>query len=247
VTLPGVRRVEQIMGMPIVVDVRDEIGDEPLVELFAWLRFVDETFSTYKETSEISRLNRGELELADAHPDVRLVLEQCERLRARTDGYFDVRACGGLDPSGYVKGWSVDRAGALLDARGARNWSIYAGGDVLVRGRPDGEESWSIGIQHPTVRDGVAAVVRGSDLALATSGEYERGRHVLDPHTGCPPEGVLSVSVAGPELGAADAFATAAFAMGEDGPAWTAQLTGYEALTIMSDGRVLSTAGWPRA
>ena len=71
--LPGVRRVEQIMGMPIVADVRDEIGDATLDEVFAWFRFVDATFSTYKEDSEISRLNRGELALADAHRDVREV------------------------------------------------------------------------------------------------------------------------------------------------------------------------------
>jgi len=70
---------------------------------------------------------------------------------------------------------------------------------------------------------------------------------VLDPHTGAPPEGVLSVTVTGPVLGTADAYATAAFAMGRDGPAWTAGLDGYEALTMLADGTVLSTPGFPRA
>lgn len=236
------------MGMPVGIDVRDgEVSGAAVAEAFGWLRFVDATFSTYKEESEISRLNSGELALLDAHPDVQSVLEACERLRERTGGYFNVRAGGeALDPSGLVKGWSVDRAGAILSAYGARNWSIYAGGDVLVRGCPDGEEYWSIGIQHPQQRDAIAAVVRGTDLAVATSGEYERGQHVVDPHTGLPPAGVLSVTITGPELGTADAFATAAFAMGTDGPAWTAELEGYEALTILADGRVLSTAGFPR-
>ncbi len=241
-------RLEHVMGMPIGIDVRDgEVPATTVTEAFDWLRLVDATFSTYKEDSEISRLNSGELSLADAHPDVQAVLAECERLRERTGGYFDVRAGGeGLDPSGLVKGWSVDRAGAILAAYGARNWSIYAGGDVLVHGCPDGEEHWSIGIQHPRQRDAIAAVVCGTDLAVATSGEYERGQHVLDPHTGQPPAGVLSVTITGPELGTADAFATAAFAMGADGPAWTAQLDGYEALTILADGRVLSTPGFPR-
>jgi thiamine biosynthesis lipoprotein len=241
-------RLEHVMGMPVGIDVRDgEVSAAAVAEAFDWLRLVDATFSTYKEESEISRLNSGELALRDAHPDVRAVLEVCERMRERTGGYFDVWARGEtLDPSGLVKGWSVDRAGAILSAHGARNWSIYAGGDVLVRGCPDGEEYWSIGIQHPLQRDAIAAVVHGTDLAVATSGEYERGQHVVDPHTGLPPVGVLSVTITGPTLGTADALATAAFAMGADGPAWTAELDGYEALTILADGRVLSTAGFPR-
>lgn len=241
-------RLEHVMGMPVGIDVReDEVSGAAIGEAFDWLRFVDLTFSTYNDASEISRLNSGELTLRDAHPDVRAVLEQCEWLRERTGGYFDVHAAGnGLDPSGLVKGWSVDRAGAILAAYGARNWSIYAGGDVLVHGRPADKEHWSIGIQHPTLPHEIAAVVQGNDLAVATSGEYERGQHVLDPHTHRAPEGVLSVTITGPELGTADALATAAFAMGTDGPRWTAQLDGYEALTILADGTVFSTPGFPR-
>jgi FAD:protein FMN transferase len=48
----------------------------------------------------------------------------------------------------------------------------------------------------------------------------------------------------GPELGAADAFATAALAMGSAGPRWTASLSSYEAMTILDDGRVLTTPGF---
>ena len=60
--------VEHVMGMGIVVDIRDgDVGRAPVDEVFDWLRFVDETFSTYKAESEISRLERGELALADAH------------------------------------------------------------------------------------------------------------------------------------------------------------------------------------
>jgi FAD:protein FMN transferase len=103
---PGIRRVEQIMGMPIVVDVRDEDADEKTLErMFDWLRFVDTTFSTYKENSEISRLNRGELALKNARPDVAKALARCDELRAETHGYFDVRATSPerVDPSGLVK------------------------------------------------------------------------------------------------------------------------------------------------
>ncbi len=214
-------RVEHVMGMPVCIDVRDHgVPASAIDDAFSWLRVVDATFSTYKDDSEISRLNRGELARDDASPEVRWVLDECDRLRERTGGYFDARvgADGGVDPSGLVKGWSVDRAGVILADAGATTFSIYAGGDILTRGYPEPERSWRVGIQHPYVRHGIAAVVRSNDLALATSGEYERGAHVLDPHTGAPPEGVLSVTVTGPVLGTADAYATAAFAMGTDGP-----------------------------
>lgn len=240
-------RVEHIMGMPVCIDVRDAgVPEDAIDEAFSWLRLVDAIFSTYKDDSEISRLNRGELARDDASPDVRWVLDECERLREKTDGYFDARAAGtdGVDPSGLVKGWSVDRAGEILEGAGAATFSIYAGGDILTRGYPEPERSWRVGIQHPYVRHGIAAVVRSNDLALATSGQYERGEHVLDPHTGAAPEGVLSVTITGPVLGIADAYATAAFAMGTDGPSWTAALDGYEAMTILADHTVLSTAGF---
>jgi thiamine biosynthesis lipoprotein len=223
-------RVEQIMGMPIVVEADD---DSAVGEVFAWFRWVDDTFSTYKPESEISRIARGELSVADAHPDVAWVLERCEQLRRETNGYFDAYASGTLDPSGLVKGWAVDRAAGLLGG----GYVINAGGDIRVRGRER-----RVGIQHPTERNAVAKVLEARDLAIATSGEYLRGKHVVDPHTGRPPEGILSVTVTGPELANADAYATAAFAMGARvAPHWLARLRGYESLIILNDERVLST------
>jgi thiamine biosynthesis lipoprotein len=224
-------RLEQIMGMPIVVEVRGE--DAPFDEVFGWFRWVDETFSTFKPGSEISRVARGE---PSTTPEVREILERCEELRARTNGYFDAYAGGSLDPSGLVKGWAVDRAADLLDAAGVREYVVSAGGDMRLRG------TWRVGIQHPLERQAVAAVVEATDLALATSGEYARGRHVLDPHTGEPPAGILSVTISGPDLATADAYATAAFAMGAQlAPHWVARLRDYGALLILDDERLLST------
>jgi len=242
-------RVEHVMGMPVLVDVRDpEVDPDAVERVFDWLRSVDAVFSTYLVDSEISRLNRGELALADAHPDVREVLDRCEELRLETGGYFDVHAPspGEVDPSGLVKGWSVDRAALILDEAGARNYSINAGGDIRVRGRAVPGDAWRVGIQHPLQRDKIATVVQANDLAIATSGAYERGEHIVDPLTGRAPDGVLSVTVTGPDLATADAYATAAYAMGPDaGPAWTARLAGYEAMTILADERVLSTPRFP--
>jgi thiamine biosynthesis lipoprotein len=243
-----VHRVEHVMGMPIVVDVRDgDVDDEALDRMFDWLRFVDATFSTYRDDSEISRINRGELSVEAAHADVGEVLARCEELRHETRGYFDACALSEdvLDPSGLVKGWSVDRAAAILDEAGLRNYAVNAGGDMLVRGSALPDDCWRVGIQHPLERDKVAKVVVTNDLAVATSGDYARGDHVLDPHTRRAPKGVLSVTITGPVLATADAYATAAFAMGVEGPKWTARLRGYEAMTILADETVLSTPGFP--
>jgi len=235
------------MGMPIVVDVRgvdDAAAAEPL---FDWFREVDRRFSTYIADSEISRLGRGELTLEEAHPDVRSIVARCEELCGETNGFFDARAAGELDPSGLVKGWSVDRAAAIADGLGWRNYAINAGGDLRLRGGALPASVWRIGIQHPGEREQVVAVVSGDDRAVATSGAYARGEHVVDPHTRRPPEGVLSVTITGPDLATADAYATAAFAMGTAGPAWTARLRGYEALTLLVDGRSLRTQRFPSA
>lgn len=223
------------MGMPVRITGADAAADE----VFAWLRWVDATFSTYRADSEICRLERGELALADAHPLVREVLGQCERLRERTGGFFNLRAAGRLDPSGLVKGWAVDRAAALLDRAGCTRFCIDAGGDLRLRGGP-----WRVGIRHPHRRRRLAGVIAVTDAAVATSGTYERGRHIVDPHTGRPAIDALSVTIVGPDLATADAYATAAFAMGESGPRWTAGLDGYDAMTILPGDRVLSTPGF---
>lgn len=234
------QQVRDIMGIPIGIDVRDpDIDVEPA---FARLREADAIFSTYRADSDIRRLDRGEAALADLHPDVDTVLTACLELDRITNGYFSVRAAGRLDPSGYVKGWAVARAAEVLAAAGAHRFCINAGGDVVARGR-----RWRVGIRHPREPDALAAVVEVEDLAVATSGEYERGAHILDPHTGRPPAGLLSVTVIGPDLALADAYATAAFAMGAArGPDWTARLDGYDALCVTADGRVLSTPGFGR-
>ena len=180
------------MGMPVRITGADAAADE----VFAWLRWVDATFSTYRADSEICRLERGELALADAHPLVREVLGQCERLRERTGGFFNLRAAGRLDPSGLVKGWAVDRAAALLDRAGCTRFCIDAGGDLRLRGGP-----WRVGIRHPHRRRRLAGVIAVTDAAVATSGTYERGRHIVDPHTGRPATDALSVTIVGPDLG----------------------------------------------
>ena len=241
-------RVEQVMGTVVSLDVRD--APEPAVDaafarLKDWLHYADRRFSTYRDDSDISRIDRGELTVGEASADVQWILARCAELREETGGAFDERAGGRLDPSALVKGWAVQRGADMLVADGLTDFSLNAGGDVVVRGGALPERAWRVGIQHPLERDAVAAAVALTDVAIATSGAYERGGHLIDPRTGAPSSGVLSVTVIGPDLGLADAYSTAAFALGADGPAWTLGLDGYEAMTILADGCVLSTPGFP--
>lgn len=237
------------MGTAISIDLRDSsVVPSALDDAFGYLRDIDQRFSPYGSESEIARLWRGELRLADASLDVRQVLALCEQLRGSTEGYFDARAHrsdGLIDPTGVVKGWAVEQAAWLLDAAGARNFAINAGGDIVTRGRPAPERRWRVGIRHPMQRDRIATVLEVGNGAVATSASYERGRHIVEPVAGSPAAGLLSMTVTGPSLTYADAYATAAFAMGADGAAWVARQPGYGAFAVTLDRQAVWTpAAW---
>lgn len=237
--------VERVMGTVVSLNIRSGAVDPAVLEAaIASLHEADARFSTYRGDSELCRFDRGEITWPS--PDLRWVLERCAALRRETRGYFDARASGRLDPSALVKGWAAQRAADILTAGGVTDFCLSAGGDVIARGDASpGSRGWRVGIQHPHDRAAIAARVSAHDLAVATSGAYERGQHIIDPLTAGTPDGVLSVTVTGPDLGTADAFSTAAFAMGPDGPAWTLDLPGYDAMTILADGTVLTTPHFP--
>ena len=175
------------------------------------------------------------------------MLARCEELLRETGGYFDVRAdaSGRLDPSGLVKGWAVDRAAAILEAAGARNYAVNAGGDIRLRGGALPERCWRVGIQHPLERDRIAAVVEARDLAIATSGAYERGEHVLDPHTGGRPAESSRSRSPGPTSRPPTHTPRPRSRWARARRNGRRRLDGYEAMTIFADGRVLLTHGFP--
>ncbi|MCD7437237.1 FAD:protein FMN transferase [Streptomyces lincolnensis] len=240
-------RVEQVMGFPVSLRVDDEgfaeRGTEAADAVFAWLNEVDVRFSPFKEDSEVSRLGRGELSPDELSADLREVLDLCEHYRVATGGAFDVRLPGrGLDPCAVVKGWSVQRAGELLTAAGARRFCLNAGGDVVASGGP-----WRVGVRHPEHADKLCTVLELTDAAVATSARYERGDHIIDGRTGRPATGLLSLTVVAATLTEADSVATAAFAMGAEGVDWAAALPGCEVFAVTADRQVLRTPGFPTA
>lgn len=247
----GLRRVEHIMGTAISVQLATALPEARLArlatEVFAWLTVVDHRFSTYRDDSEVNRLDRRQIRLDECSADLRNVLEACADLWRATGGSFDAYACGHLDPSGYVKGWATQVASDLLVEAGCPDHCINAGGDVRLRGNPAPGQLWRAGIRHPWHADKLCLIVEGTDVAIATSGIYERGHHVIDPHSGVPPAGLRSVTVIGSDLGRCDAYATAALAKGAAGVQWLSRLTGHEYAAATDAGQLQLSGTFPHA
>jgi thiamine biosynthesis lipoprotein len=244
---------EQVMGTVVTLDVYcepDVARDALYVRLArarSLLQRADAVFSTWKEHSPINQLRRGEITLAQAPPEVDAVLKACETARSLSKGWFDPWALpGGVDPTGYVKGWAAQYALNALVGPGVVGAVVNAAGDVATFGRPGPGRPFRIAVVDPYDRRRLACVVEVAG-AIATSGTYERGEHLIDPRTGTQQSRVASASVTGPDLGLADALATALAVAGADGLGFIEPIDGYEGFVIGCDGLWTSTAHFPFA
>lgn len=236
------------MGTPVIVEIRDaEASQELFDEVFAYFRYVDEKFSTYKDTSEITALNAKKIALSDMSDDMKTVFALSEETKRLTDGYFDIRTPNGsYDPSGLVKGWSIENASKILKNQGVKNFFVEAGGDIQVSGTNGKQQPWTIGIQNPfnTKREVVKKVYL-HDNGIATSGNYVRPGHIYnpkDPHDQL--HEIVSITVIGPNVFEADRYATAAFAMGPHGIYFIEKLPGFEGYSINKNGIATMTKGF---
>ncbi|MFL6162528.1 MAG: FAD:protein FMN transferase [Jatrophihabitantaceae bacterium] len=243
---PRTVQVEHCMGTVFTIDIRDP-GDwtAAVAAAVGRLRHVDTVFSTYRPDSDISRIQRGELRVGDADPDVQRVLDLCAQARASTGGAFTAMPRGRLDPTGLVKGWAIEQASLLLRQHGAVNHGVNGGGDLQLTGEASPGQPWVIGISDPHDRSRIVSTVSGRDLAVATSGIAERGQHILDPFTGRPATALASATVVGPSLTFADAYATAAFVLGRPASRWIDGIDGYQALLIDGGGNRTASRDWP--
>lgn len=250
--VPKAAFVEQVMGLPVSIHVRGPLARSDAArsvahDAFAWLRRVDELFSTYRPDSEISRIDAGHLSATDADPNVREVLRLAERAEELTGGLFCVhlpRRDGSrhLDPSGIVKGWAAERALRIVERLEGHDVCLNAGGDVAV-GTAGGGPAWRVGVEQPG-GGGVVAVVERVGGAVATSGTSARGQHLVDPRTGAAADGLASMTVVGPSLMWADVLATAAYVSGAEGVRWVQRFPGYEGLSIDHSGRLVASGGF---
>ena len=222
-TLARVRAEIETWGTVIFIDASSSTITESAIQTSIdrvrdFLYEVDVVFSTYKDQSQVSRLRRGEIKIVDCTPDLQEVWQLCHEAKLLSDGYFDPWCVeGGFDPSGYVKGWASDRAISMMKADGVEHIQINSAGDLSLAGGHEPGKSWSIGIRHPEDAQTIVKVFDITDGAIATSGTYERGSHIKDPHTGLIALGARSATVYGPNGGVADALATALIVAGKDG------------------------------
>jgi len=122
------------------------------------------------------------------------------------------------------KGYAADKAKSLLIKKGVSSGIINASGDMNTWGKqPDGSE-WKVAITNPLNKDKVFALLPITNGAVVTSGNYEkyvkfngkRYTHIIDPRTGYPSSGIISVTVFAPKAELADALATSVFVMGKE-------------------------------
>jgi FAD:protein FMN transferase len=174
-------------------------------------------------------------------------------LRARTLRF--AREGMRIDLGGFAKGHAVDRATAIVQARGIRHAYISAGGDSRVlgdkRGRP-----WSVAIRHPRRAGEAVAVLPLEDVSVSTSGDYERffetdgpqgkerHHHLIDPATGESPRGVHSATVLAPDGVTSEALSKAVFVLGvERGLALIEKTPGTDAVVVDAQGAMHASSG----
>src|SRR5689334_2552060 len=105
------KQTRLLMGMPITVEIVDPPATEQSLEaVYAYFEYVDEKFSTYKATSEITAINQKKLALKQSSDDMRLIFALAKQTHQETNGYFDILRDGLYDPSGIVKGWAIYNA-----------------------------------------------------------------------------------------------------------------------------------------
>lgn len=240
-------RVADVMGMAISVHVLTHAPtvtgvDDAIAVAFAELRDIDRVFSTYRSDSDVSRLRRGELTLADADARVGEVARACDEAEAFTRGLFSAHFDGAFDPTGYVKGWAVESVAhwhlaPLLENADVAAWAINAGGDMQVATAAGLDRDWRVGIADPARPGQLAAVVELRDGAVATSGTAERGAHILDPRTGAPALGATSSTVVADSLAVADVWATVGVVAGIDDLGWIRECPGRSGMVIGAGGR----------
>lgn len=231
--------------MPITINIVDDKTSVALnEEVYKYFDYIDTVFSTYRSDSEISKINNGLIKEDFYSEDMKTVLKLCEQTKNETNGYFDIRYGKKIDPLGLVKGWAINNAMEKLKKKGIENFYIEAGGDIELSGKNEKGEDWAVGIRNPFYRNEHIKVLHISNGGIATSGTYIRGDHIHNPVSANIPNTLVSFTVVGPNVYEADRFATAAFAMGEEGIRFISTLKNLEGYSINTQGIATYTPGF---
>jgi thiamine biosynthesis lipoprotein len=234
-----------------------------------WIKVSSETEEVIKKAKEISELSEGGFDITigplaelwrkarekKVPPSVEEVDEKLDLINFRNveidqEGKVFLKKKGmAIDLSGIAKGYAVDRAFDVLRSLGYQNLIVNAGGDLRVGGFRN-NQPWSIGIQNPRKPQKILTRISVSDMAIATSGDYEkffiyegkRYHHIFNPRDGFPPDGCQSVTIVTKECITADALATAVFVLGsEKGYSLCRKLEDVDCLIVDKEGRIIHT------
>jgi thiamine biosynthesis lipoprotein len=236
----------------------------------------NEFYGLVQRSTKVSRLTEGAFDITfagidklwkfdgsmQALPDSHKVRESIkyiswEKIILQNSGDDEPRMLVGLQDSnmrigfgGIGKGYAADRAKAIMKHAGAHSGIVNAGGDLCAWGEEPEGGPWKLAIANPVNPDEPIGFLELSDMAVVTSGNYERYAeidglryaHIIDPRTGWPARGLVSVTVVCPSAELADALATAVFVMGkEKGLDLINQLEGIECLVIDEEGEWFAT------
>jgi len=293
-TADWLKQEADIMGTRIVVELFHDdpaVAQQGIDAVLAEMHRIDAAMSPFKDSSELSRVNREAASQAvPVTPELFELLQRSNQVSRLTDGAFDITFASvgflydyrkGIRPSeqqrsqattlinyrqlkldpekstvhfnlpgmridlgGIAKGYAVDRSMALLEKAGIHNALVRAGGDSRVSGDRWGRP-WTIGVRDPRDRDGVVALIPLVDIALSTSGDYERFferngvryHHIINPRTGDSARELRSVTIIGPDATTTDALSTSVFVLGlQKGMALIDTLSGIDAILVDRHG-----------
>ena len=230
-----------------------------------------ETFEVIQKAQEISELSEGGFDITvgpltelwrearkkKIPPSIEEVKEKLSLVNFKNigidpEGKVLLKKEGmAIDLGGIAKGYAVDRAFGVLRSLGYKNLIVNAGGDLRVGGLKN-NQPWSIGIQNPRESKKILARISVSDMAVATSGDYEkffnyegkRYHHIFNPKDGFPTEGCQSVTIITKDCITADGLATAVFVLGaEKGYSLCQKLEGVKCLIVDKEGKIIFSPG----
>ncbi len=256
-------RTFYLMGAPVRIKIYGTNSPFHTRLAFERIWWIEKDFNRFKKDSQVSLLNElaGRAPLEVSH-DTFECIKLAKQMAGLTRGAFDVT--GGHDRSlvldykarkvflkkkgvkidlgGIGKGYAAEVVRKILVERGAKSGMIDMRSSIAVFG----PRTWRVGIQHPRDKERhLGMVVLGNGDSLATSGDYERGQHIIDPRTGRPPTAAQAVTVIGKNAAVTDALSTALFVLGpEAGIELAETLPEIEALIVDRNDRIVRSSGF---
>ena len=201
-------------------------------------------FSLYLDQSELSRISRGELALADSSTEMREAYSRAIDWRSRTNGDFTPhRPDGVIDLNGTIKAEAIDAAARSLREHGFQDFSLNCGGDVLVSGKPEAG-SWVTGVVDPGPNNTLLSAIQHTDewCAIATSSITERGEHIWSRPENATDAIFTQVSVVANNIISADVWATAIMAGGQRALDLAVVTDKLAVLAVKRDGELAGNA-----